>query len=340
MLFPNYSRILLSSSIAVLSLGALGGYTPQAKAIDINFDYTYDASANGGNDFFADIGRRALLDQAASYFENNINDSLPALNPVSPETLTIEFKNPSNTTGSNISLSNRTIAQDEILIFVGSDELGLNAKGDPVLGLGEKSASSAAFFSGSDFNNAYSTRQTEASQWGGSISFDVDSGANSTNWYFGSDASSIGTTQADFLSTAIHEIAHVMGFGTSDNWDSLVSGENFTGTTSSAIVGSNVPLEPAPDLGHWLDGTTSQVNGLNQEAAMDPSLEDGERKLLTDLDYAGLQDIGWEVNSSVYSSSSSVPFEFSPSLGILFMAGMFGTKKVWNARKIKQPAVK
>ncbi len=333
MLFPNYSRILLSSSIAVLSLGASVGYTPQAQAIDITFDYTYD-----DNNFFSDINRQAVLNQAASYFENNINDSLPALNPGSGETLTIDFMNPSDTTGANISLSDRTIAQDEILIFVGSDELGLNGKGDPVLGLGEKSASSAAFFSGSDFNNAYSTRQTEASQWGGSISFDVDSGANSTNWYFGSDASLIGTTQADFLSTAIHEIAHVMGFGTSDNWDSLVSGENFTGTTSSAIVGSNVPLEPAPDLGHWLDGTTSQVNGLNQEAAMDPSLEDGERKLLTDLDYAGLQDIGWEVNSSVYSSS--VPFEFSPSLGILFMAGMFGTKKVWNARKIKQPAVK
>ena len=338
MLFTNYSRILLGSSIAVLSLGALIGYTPQAKAIDIEFDYFYDDSANGGNDFFADTGRRDLLDQAASYFESNINDSLPALNPVSGENLTIEFMNPSDTTGSNISLSNRTISQDEILIFVGSDELGLNGDGDPILGLGEKSASSASFFIGSDFNNAHNTRQTEASLWGGSIAFDIDSGANSTDWYFGSDASSIGATQADFLSTAIHEIAHVMGFGTSDNWDNLVSGENFTGKTSSAMVGSSVPLEPAPDLGHWLDGTTSQVNGLNQEAAMDPSITDGERKLLTALDYAGLEDIGWEVDSSVYGSS--VPFEFSPSLGIFFIAGMFGSKKVWNARKIKQPAVK
>ena len=331
MLLPNHSRVLLGSSIAFLSLGTLVGYSPQARAIDITIDYTYD---NKG--FFTDINRQALLNRAASYFENNINDSLPALKPAPGETFTIEFMNPSDTTGANISLSDRTIAQDEILIFVGSDELGVNGSGNPILGLGEKSASSRTFFSNSDFDNAYTTRKAEASLWGGSISFDIDSGANSTDWYFGSDAGSIGTTQADFLSTAIHEIAHVMGFGTSENWDNLVLGENFTGNTSSTIFGSDVPLEPAPDLGHWLDGTESNVKGVldPQETAMDPSIADGERKLLTDLDYAGLQDIGWEVDSSVYSSS--VPFEFSPSLGIFFVAGMFGTRKIWSTCKSKK----
>ena len=87
MLFPNYSRILLGSSIAFLSVGALIGYTPRAKAINIIFDYTYD-----DNDFFTGVnaGRQDLLDRAASYFENNINDSLPALSPGAEETFTIE----------------------------------------------------------------------------------------------------------------------------------------------------------------------------------------------------------------------------------------------------------
>ena len=332
MLFPNHSRILLGSSIAFLSLATLVSYTPRARAIDITFDYFYDDPANGGNNFFGSDGspQRARLREAAAYFENNINDSLPELNPGAGETFTIDFMNPNDTTGTRISRSDRTIAQDEILIFVGSDELGFNGSGEPILGLGEKSASSIDN-AGSTLFNAYTTRQAEASQWGGAISFDIESGSNSTDWYFGSDIGSIGTTQADFLSTAIHEIAHVMGFGTSDNWNNLVSGTNFTGTTSSTIFGSDVPLD-APNI-HWLDGTESNVKGVLalQETAMDPSIDDGTRKLLTDLDYAGLQDIGWEVNSSVYSSS--VPFEFSPSLGIFFVAGMFGTKKVLDARK-------
>lgn len=313
-MLPLYhSRLFLGTSATFFSLTALVGQIQKAEAVNITFDYTYD-----NNNFFADSSRKDLLDQAAGYFETNINDSLPELNPTSPETLTLKFTNPSDTTA-EISLSNRTIAEDEILIFVGSDELGSNT-----LGVGERSGSSRAFISGSDFDNAYTTRQAEASLWGGSLSFDIDTGANSTDWYFGSDISGIGANEADFLSVAIHEIAHVMGFGTSSNWDNLVSGANFTGAKSQDIFNGLVPI----DGGHWNDNVT--IDGL--ETALDTTITNGDRKLLTRLDYAGLEDIGWEVDQSVYN----IPFEFSPSLGILVVAGMFGTKKVLETKKSKQ----
>jgi hypothetical protein len=43
-----------------------------------------------------------------------------------------------------------------------------------------------------------------------------------------------------------------MGFGTSSNWNSLVSGTNFTGSKSQEIYGGLVPLID----GHWDDNIT------------------------------------------------------------------------------------
>jgi hypothetical protein len=63
----------------------------------------------------------------------------------------------------------------------------------------------------------------------------------------------------------------------------------------------------------------STVKGVTQEAAMDPSITVGTRKLFTDLDYAGLADVGWE--------TAAVPFEFSPSLGIILVSALYGIKK-------------
>lgn len=319
MLSPYHSRLFLGTSATFLSLTALVGQIQKAEAVNITFDYTYD-----NNNFFADSSRKDLLDQAAGYFETNINDSLPELNPTSPETLTLEFTNPSDTTAPIIELSDRTIAENQILIFAGSDELGSNT-----LGFGEKSGSKKLVYQDrtTTFNNAYETRKAEASLWGGSLSFDLEYDAidapNGTKWHFGSDTNGLDSNEADFLSVAIHEIAHVMGFGTSSNWDNLVSGTNFTGAKSQDIFNGLVPL----DSNHWNDNIT--IDGL--ETAMDTTITNGDRKLLTRLDYAGLEDIGWGVNQSVYN----VPFEFSPSLGILVVAGMFGTKKVLDARKIK-----
>ncbi|BAU65084.1 hypothetical protein STA3757_24630 [Stanieria sp. NIES-3757] len=313
MFAPYYSRFLFGSSLTLLFLQSLVGQIQRAEAINITFDYTYDS-----NNFFSgtNSSRKSILDQAASYFENFIDDTLPALVPGAGETFTITFTDPRDTT-TTISLTDRTINQNEIRIFVGSDELGSNT-----LGIGGRGGSSRLSFAGSTFTNAYQTRRLEASLWGGSMSFDVEydssTAPNGTRWHFGSDETGLDNNEADFLSVAIHEIAHVMGFGTSTNWNNLVSGSNFTGTKSQQIYGGLVPL----DGGHWDDDV--EIDGL--ETAMDTTITYGDRKLLTRLDYAGLEDIGWDVNREVYA----VPFEFSPSFGIFGVAIIFSTKKAWG----------
>ncbi len=82
-------------------------------------------------------------------------------------------------------------------------------------------------------------------------------------------------------------------------------------------------------LSHWSDGTNGlTLQGIVQEAALDPSIFNGQRKVLTNLDYGGLSDIGWDVDrDAIYVN---VPFEFSPALGILFTFSWFGWLKIRN----------
>jgi hypothetical protein len=128
-----------------------------------------------------------------------------------------------------------------------------------------------------------STR-TDFGAWGGVISFDT-----ATSWNFSVGSGPAGS-EFDFLSVAIHELAHLLGFGTADSWDNLVTGGEFTGATATALNGGSSPLtNPAAD--HYAAGT--MFGG--DEAAMTPSITIGTRKLFTELDFAGLDDIGWQV---------------------------------------------
>jgi hypothetical protein len=95
----------------------------------------------------------------------------------------------------------------------------------------------------------------------------------------------------------MHELAHGLGFGLISQWNSLVSGTTFTGSSAIGVYHQPVPLESVADKSHWLNGLASRVfNGAaNQETLMDPSLTTGSRKLMTRLDAAALVDLGWEI---------------------------------------------
>ncbi len=122
--------------------------------------------------------------------------------------------------------------------------------------------------------------------------FDIDN-----NWYVDTDVSTAEPFSGDdFYSVALHEVAHILGYGTADTWFNQINGSNeFTGATSVAVFGGNVPLQPGG--GHWLDGTDGSLDGIFVEAAMDPTLRVGTRKEFTPLDLAALADIGWEVTA-------------------------------------------
>lgn len=290
--------------ITILSGFAIVLATQQASAITFDFDYSKDT-----NGFFNDTSRRTLLEQAGSFFENSLNDTLNPITSSGGDQFNAVLIRPD--TGASETINGFSVATDTLTVFAGGRNLGGS------LGLGGPGGFGA---SGSQafLDNAFSRGEGDGTQgavegatatdfapWGGGITFNT----STTNWYFDDDVSTddVPFGQSDFFSIALHELGHLLGIGTSDSWENFVSGSNFTGPASSAANGGNVSL--SGDVSHWADGTTS--NGL--EAAMDPIITQGDRKRFTELDLAGLTDVGWEVT----------PIPVPPAM-ILFGSGLIG----------------
>ena len=257
--------------------------------INFQFDYSLDTSH-----FFDNPQARSALEQAAQSLESYLNDSLAAIVPGGSRSWTAQFSSPG--TGSLEIVNNLTIAANTLLIFVGARDLsgGEVAQGAP----GGWGASN----SDPDWSNLLGTRgqsgafpgphngdATDFGPWGGSLAFD----ALGTDWYFGSSASGISSTQMDFMSVAQHELGHVLGFGTAESFDRYISGSVFTGPSATATYDGEGSPPLSGDRGHWAAGTKD--GGV--AVAMDPTLGPGVRRLFTGLDYAALNDIGWNSNS-------------------------------------------
>ncbi len=257
-------RTLLASCLMLVAA------QPALANIDIQFDFSYDTS----NFFSSNPDSIATLNAAAAVFETRFADSLSAITSSGSNSFDTIFFNPADPFGSDVTLADQSVQADVILIYVGAANLG-----GGTLGIGGPGGYGCSGF-GAFCSNASSRGQgtvtgssaTDFATWGGAISFDN----TSTNWYFGLDASGLGSSQYDFYSVAVHELAHVLGFSSSDSFDNLVQGSNFVGTHV---------------------GTMSQVNGVPQEAAMDPTIANNQRKYFTDLDFAAMQDIGWQVTA-------------------------------------------
>jgi hypothetical protein len=258
-----------------------------ASAITINFDYSYDGGFFSG----VNISRQSILNEAGHLLSSRLTDNLAAITSSGINQFAAVFTRPD--TGSLTTLSNFNVAADALTVFVGGRALGGS------LGLGGPGGYNIS--GEQNFVNTMPQRgqpgatntpsATDFAPWGGQISFN-----SSSNWYFDSTPS---TTESfsgnDFYSVALHEISHVLGIGIADSWNNKVSGNNFTGTNSVAAFSGNVPL--ASDHAHWKEGTQSTVMGVFQEAMMDPTLTTGTRKLPTQLDFAALKDVGWQVTA-------------------------------------------
>ncbi len=273
-----------STTLGAILLAA----SQSASAVTINFDYSYD----GGFFTGANTSRQSILNDAGHFLGSRLTDSLAAITSSGNNRFDAVFNNPG--TGSVTTLTNFNVAADTLTVFAGGRALGGS------LGIGGPGGYSIS--GDTSFVNTVPQRgqsgattgpsATDFAPWGGQIAFN-----NTSNWYFDSNPS---TTEAfsgnDFYSTALHEIGHLLGIGITDSWKDKVSSGNFTGVNSVAAFGGNiVPL--APDLAHWKDGTQSTVMGVFQEAMMDPTLTTGTRKLPTQLDFAALKDVGWQVTA-------------------------------------------
>jgi hypothetical protein len=297
-----------------------------AAAITIDIDYTYDTSRffGDGNPRGAAAGAQAFaaLEAAATFFSNILNDTFsgitvpnpypsraPGSNGVVTWSWDLNFRHPS--TGTTIEIPNPTVVPNVYTIYAGARSLpGVTAGVGEVGGYGWASdISGSNSFTSSDittieqttanFQSAIETRGESSgfANWGGAIAFDTNPGAN---WHFNHMTPPAGTV-FDFYSVAIHELAHALGFGSlnSDSdgeWPDFVSGSDFVGANAMAQKGGN-PVPLADDRAHWAPNTQSVIYGGStpQEAAMDPDIQNGTRKLFTALDAAAMRDIGWEV---------------------------------------------
>ncbi|MEQ1862583.1 MAG: PEP-CTERM sorting domain-containing protein [Chthoniobacteraceae bacterium] len=337
--------------MARLTCLALLASVAAARALIIQLDYTYDV-ADGGNFFGSNAVARAALEKAATDLGAAI---LPSLAAVTTDVFNgasgggtasidwaLDFDNPVTT--STVTLNTFTFAAETVRLFVGMRQLG------STLGVGGPGGVAVAFGAGGTaagrvtaFNNAAAASNSMMQRGGGpvigdvsgsfntgggtapyslnygamigAISFDID-----TNWNFNATGT-VPSGTSDFYSVALHEIMHAIGFGTSDTWSAKRSGTTWTGANAIAIAGSGTNLVAAS--GHIAEGVMSfrQDGGGMQEAAMDPTLTVGTRKVLTQLDLAILRDIGY----------ATVP---EPSTAMLLAAAAL----VISQRRSRRPA--
>jgi hypothetical protein len=296
----NKSRPALAALLS-LAFGA------PAQAITIDFDYTYDTRG-----FFTDtvtgapiLERRVLLEEAASFYRG-FTDTLTAIAPQAGDSWSVKITHPS-LAGPALTLNNPSVAADTLRIFVGGSNSAPGVLGFANTGFSLTANGSETFVESVTTRgqaNASGANATDYGTWGGMIWFNA-----ANEWYFGSDAVGLTTGHPDFLTTATHEIGHILGFGEADSWLAQIDGNGFfTGAHSVAAFGGPIPVDPFDS--HWAEGTMSTYNGLPQETLMDPSTPRGERQLPTALDYAGFADVGWQV--------SAVP---EPQSAVLFAAG-------------------
>ena len=273
-------------------VSAAGTHTVGATPgeLTVTLDYTYDT-----NNFFDTQEKRDLMQMAADMLVGQFGDDLAAIMPGGGNSWTAIFENPA--TGADEEIVDLAVGDNELLVFVGGRDLGASGQAAQEMGHGGPGGYALSAGSDADFVDAVVTRgevgahmdtPTDFGTWGGAIAFNMNPIGE---FYFGKSEPQSGSHEVDFLSVALHEMAHVLGVGAAESWQAYADEEStaFLGPTSRSVYGDDVPLQP--DLVHWQDGIISD----GREAMMDPSIMDGERKLPTTLDMAGLYDLGWEV---------------------------------------------
>jgi hypothetical protein len=322
---PLQTGKILRKAIAgsALGLGLAFVYASPSYSISFLFDYSRDT-----NGFFTDQTRRDRLEEAASYytsFTDNLNSICSSGCDIS-NTWTPAFFHPATGVWSDGSV-NQVIPANTLIIYAGGRDLGGSLGVGGAGGYNNTSTDLVSTIKARGQSGALATTPTDYAAWGGSITFTTNS---TYTWDFSSAASSPASGKFDFLSVAIHELGHVMGFNSGNpSWSNKISGASFTGVNSVDVYGGTVSV--SPDQSHWADGTTSTLPGTNtvQETAMDPTLMQGTRKLLTRLDYAGFKDIGWEVPDSF----TAIPFEFKPDAAIAMLGICMIGNKLWQRNR-------
>lgn len=259
-------------AVSVTDGGAGGdtGNTPDPTVtFKFQFDYRFDKKG-----FFSDPKRRAALEGAGRIWGRLIKSSFSNI----PKGTFVLVRNPEQPTVAAQSF-NIEYEIDDVVVFVGSAELGGGTLGtsSPTFGLSGITDSRLA--------TALSERQTAVpfQPWTAWCAFDEN-----TPWFFDDSADSsqvVPGDQMDFLSVALHELGHILGFGTADPFKGMVSGGKFTGAKAVALFGGPVPLSGPAHFPNDILGADRPL--------MDVSDSAGTRYAPKPLDIAVFQDLGY-----------------------------------------------
>lgn len=292
--FSRQNSTAKTWALAFLALPAVS-----QAAIDIQFDYTYDTGFLTGTN----ASRQAVFEQVASDLEARlINETFSALAPSGQNTLQLSFDNPGNS-GTDVILNNPSIAANTLKVYVGGSDLSASGQ----LGFSNYGIAYGGF---SNWFNTIEARNstTNYEPLGGGITFN-----SATNWYFGTDESGLGFSQYDFYTVVMHEMIHMLGFGQSDAFTADSSGGQFVGSNVQALVGGPVALNAGGD--HFAQSTSY----LGDTSIMVPALVNGQRRYATELDFAVLRDIGYNI--------TAVPEPATWALSLLGLVGVFAASR-------------
>jgi len=235
---------------------------------NIEFDYRFDT------DGFYTSPVRAALEEAARIWESFIQDDFP--NFEAGQTVTLQ--NPSSGQITTITIDQEV---DDLLIFVGAQDLPRNILGFASPGGGNTVGDENQLRITNDFRGQGPTADFEP--FIGTVTFNPN-----VNFSFAVDGQRFG--QIDFVSVALHEIGHVLGFSTAPTFRSFIDGALFSGPNALAENGGQpVPLESELNL-HIQEGF------MNNTVLLDPIINGGVRTLPSAIDLALLADIGFEVD--------------------------------------------
>src|SRR5262249_36734031 len=144
-----------------------------------------------------------------------------------------------------IALDNQTIQANALIVYVGGASLGGNLLGASIPGgvsvSGTPSWRAAVLGRNQPGASPTGPAQTDFAPWGGSISF-----STATNWSFSGSGGRPGPQQVDFLSVALRELGHLLGYGGSASWVRSVAegeGPTFAGPHVVAAYGAPAPLD-------------------------------------------------------------------------------------------------
>lgn len=241
----------------------------------VRFDYRYDSG-------FITAEMASLLETAAELVVGRFDDNLAGFASSGNNRFNATFLNPA--TGQQTTLNNFAVGANELIVFVAGRDL----EGTNIAQAGAGGGNGTQpFFDFAISRGQAGVPNTDVAPWGGGLSFDTQ-----TSWYTGLSAEGLPRSGNDFLSVAMHELAHILGFADGvQSFSRYVNQGRFTGPLATQQYDGSGSPPLAPDAAHWREN----LQDGGQEVALDPTLTQGERKYLTELDFAALGDLGWQL---------------------------------------------